>query len=339
MALKPYKPAQSLPNMVRLNANESPYTLFDKNEDMALNMYPQAVPAKIRNAVADYLNLNVEKCVVTRGSTEAIDLLTRVFCRPKIDEVIIFPPTFEMYQVYASIQGAKIKSVPLLENENYALDISELKRQITPKSKLTFLTSPSSPIGHSFSKRTIFEVCKTLRSFGLLILDAAYIEFADKNYTSELLNEFDNIVVLRTLSKAFGLAGSRCGAMLSSKAICDLVMRVVPPYSFSVPAEQSVLRALSDKGIKNSKNNIKKIIEEREYLLAEFSKIDCIKKVFPSDANFILLRVEDADQFYQRAMDVKLLVRNVSYQPTLENCIRVTVGSREQNNLLIKAIG
>jgi len=153
-----------------------------------------------------------------------------------------------------------------------------------------------------------------------------------------LLNEFSNVVVLRTLSKAFALAGSRCGVLLAAKEICDYVMRVIPPYSFSVPAGQTVLKGLSKQGIKSSKENVEKIIHQRTYLMGKLSELSCVKKVFPSEANFILIKVEDAEAFYNRAKDAGLLVRNVSYQPSLNNCIRVSIGTREQNQQLLEAV-
>jgi histidinol-phosphate aminotransferase len=243
-----------------------------------------------------------------------------------------------MYQVYAAVQGAKIKTIPLLLNQKFALDLEAFKKKVSPVSKLTFLCSPSNPTGNTFDESTTFEICKTLEGSGLLVFDGAYTEFSSVNYTSELLNEFSNVVVLRTLSKAFALAGSRCGVLLASKEICDYIMRVIPPYSFSVPAEQTVLKGLSKQGIKSSKQNVEKIINERAYLTGKLSELNCVKEVFPSEANFILIKVEDAEVFYNKAKDSGLLVRNVSYQPSLDNCIRVSIGTREQNQQLLEAV-
>ena len=338
LQLRPYQAAQYLPEMVRMNANENPYPPYEDKGVPLLNLYPEAVPTKLRASIANYLDVKVDNCVVTRGSTEAIDLLIRVFCRPQLDEIVIFPPTFEMYQVYAAIQGAKIKTIPLLLNQKFALDLEAFKKKVSPVSKLTFLCSPSNPTGNTFDESTTFEICKTLEGSGLLVFDGAYTEFSSVNYTSELLNEFSNVVVLRTLSKAFALAGSRCGVLLASKEICDYIMRVIPPYSFSVPAEQTVLKGLSKQGIKSSKQNVEKIINERAYLTGKLSELNCVKEVFPSEANFILIKVEDAEVFYKKAKDAGLLVRNVSYQPSLDNCIRVSIGTREQNQQLLEAV-
>ena len=336
--LKPYVPAKSIQDAVRLNANESPYCVTEQAKKDGLNLYPDAVPIRIRERISQYLDVDENNCVITRGSTEAIDVLLRVFCQPNIDEIIIFPPTFEMYQFYAAIQGVSIKSIPLLETNNYEINLELLGRELCTQSKLIFLSSPSNPIGHTISKDTIFKACETAKDFGLLVLDLAYIEFADEDFTKEVLSAYSNVVVLRTLSKAFGLAGSRCGVLLASSEITNYVMRVLPPYSFSKPAEQSILEALTEDGIETSKLNINEIIKERIYLEEAFISIGCIKKIYQSNANFILVEVENADQFCDKAKEYGLLLRNVGYQPTLSNCVRITVGTREQNDLLIKGI-
>ena len=217
LQLRPYQAAQYQPEMVRMNANENPYSLYEDKDVSSLNLYPEAVPTKLRTSIANYLNVNVDNCVVTRGSTEAIDLLIRVFCRPQYDEIVIFPPTFEMYQFYAEVQGVKIRTIPLLANQKFTLDLETFQKQVSPVSKLTFLCSPSNPTGNTFDQSITFKTCKTLEDLGILVFDGAYTEFANIDYTSELLNEFSNVVVLRTLSKAFALAGSRCGVLLAAK--------------------------------------------------------------------------------------------------------------------------
>ena len=338
LRLKPYVPAKKITNTVRLNANESPFSVTDKAEAMSLNLYPDAVPYRIRSSVANYLGITEENCVVTRGSTEAIDILIRTFCSPRDDEIIIFPPTFEMYQFYAAIQGVNIVSVPLLENSNYQIDIDVFKSKLSKKSKLTFLCSPSNPTGHSIDTSSIYQVCESLKDYGLLVLDGAYAEFSDKAVYREILNDFSNVVVLRTLSKAFGLAGSRCGALIGSNEICEYIMRVIPPYSFSKPSEQTVLESLTKKGIEKSKKNIKLILNERQYLENELKNLPHVKEVFPSDTNFILVRTTDAEHFCEQAKKSGFLLRNVGYQPTPNNCVRITVGTREQNQTLIRGL-
>ncbi len=338
LRLKPYEPAKKITNTVRLNANESPFSVTDEAQAMSLNLYPDAVPHKIRSSIANYLSVSKERCVVTRGSTEAIDILIRTFCSPADDEITIFPPTFEMYEFYAAIQGINVVSVPLLVNSNYQIDIDTFKNNLSNKSKLTFLCSPSNPTGHSINRESIYKVCDLLRNYGLLVLDAAYAEFSDETVYREILNDFSNVVVLRTLSKAFGLAGSRCGVLIGNHKICEYIMRVIPPYSFSKPSEQTVLGSLTQKGIEQSKKNIKSILNERKYLENELKNLSRVKEVFPSETNFVLVRTTNAENFCQLAKESGFLLRNVSYQPSLKNCVRITVGTRNQNQTLIKGL-
>ena len=219
LALKPYVPAKKVKNKIRLNANESPYTVTEFAALNKLNLYPDARPDEIRNKMADYLNINEDCCVVTRGSTEAIDLLIRTFCSPHVDEIIIFPPTFEMYQFYAAIQGIKVVPVNLMSDHQYAIDTELFQKTVSKKSKLIFICSPSNPIGHSFDKETIYSICQEVSNTGLVVLDGAYAEFSDLSVYRDILQDFDNVVILRTLSKAFGLAGSRCGLLIAKPEI------------------------------------------------------------------------------------------------------------------------
>ena len=338
LALKPYMPAKKVKNKIRLNANESPYTVTDFAASNTLNLYPDARPDEIRKRIADYLNINEDCCVVTRGSTEAIDLLIRTFCSPGVDEIIIFPPTFEMYQFYAAIQGIKVTPVHLMSDHQYAIDIELLQKTVSNKSKLTFICSPSNPTGHPFEKRAIYSVCQEVSDSGLVVLDGAYAEFSDLNIYQDILQDFDNVVVLRTLSKAFGLAGSRCGMLIAKPEICQFIMRVMPPYSFSKPAEKSVLDALTNLGIKRSQENIEKTIQERQILKDNLLRLDCVSKVFPSETNFLLVRVSDAVKFCNIARESGFLLRDMSYHPTLENCVRITVGDQYQNQQLINGL-
>ena len=338
LALKPYVPAKKVKNKIRLNANESPYTVTEFAALNKLNLYPNARPDEIKNKMADYLNINEDCCVVTRGSTEAIDLLIRTFCSPHVDEIIIFPPTFEMYQFYAAIQGINVLPVNLMSDNQYAIDTVIFQKTVSKKSKLIFICSPSNPIGHSFDKETIYSICQEVSNTGLVVLDGAYAEFSDLSVYRDILQDFDNVVILRTLSKAFGLAGSRCGLLIAKPEICQFIMRVIPPYSFSKPAEKSVLDALSNKGVKRSQKNIKKTIQERAILKDNLLRLDSVIEVFPSETNFLLVRVNNAVQFCNTAKDSGFLLRDVSYHPTLENCVRITVGNSDQNEKLIEGL-
>ena len=225
-----------------------------------------------------------------------------------------------------------------MSEHQYAIDIELFQKTISKKSKLTFICSPSNPIGHTFDKATIYSICQEVSNSGLVVLDGAYAEFSDLSIYQDILQDFDNVVILRTLSKAFGLAGSRCGLLIAKPEICQFITRVIPPYSFSKPAEKSVLDALSNKGIKRAQKNIEKTIQEREILKDNLLRLDSVSEVFPSETNFLLVRVSNAVQFCNTARDSGFLLRDMSYHPTLENCVRITVGNRDQNEKLIKGL-
>ena len=336
--LKPYVPATKVLDKVRLNANESPYSVTKSASNDALNLYPDARPDQIREKVASYLNLSSENIVVTRGSTEAIDVAIRTFCIPNQDGILVFPPTFEMYKFYAEVQGIEMHTILLDDENGYSLDMSAIKAFNSKNAKLTFICSPSNPLGHKFSDDSIYQVCEHFSDSGLVILDGAYVEYDDDEIYKRILSKFDNVVILRTLSKAFGLAGVRCGVLISSSEICQFIERVIPPYSFSTPAVNAVLESLSDKGIEESKRNIKTIIQDREWLMKELESLDEVIKVFPSYTNFVLVKVKDAKSFCKKSKDIGFLLRDVGYQPLLENCVRITVGTTKQNQKLIKGI-
>ena len=336
--LKPYIPAKKVLNKVRLNANESPYSVNKNAIKSGLNLYPDARPDQIKTMIADYLKLSEDSIVISRGSTEAIDVIIRTFCIPNQDGILIFPPTFEMYQFYAAIQGVDIHTILLNKDNNYSIDIKALEAFKPDRAKLVFICSPSNPLGHKIDNESIYRVCEHFSDSGLVVLDGAYVEFDEDKIYKEILSKFDNVILLRTLSKAFGLAGARCGVLVSSPEICQYIERVIPPYSFSTPAVNAVLESLSEEGIMESKNNINTIIKDREWLSSELESLKDVIEVFPSFTNFILVRVKNAKEFCDISKQIGFLLRDVSYQPLLENCVRITVGTAKQNQEMIKGL-
>jgi len=338
LCLKPYVPAKKVLDKARLNANESPYSVTLSASENHLNLYPDARPDQISSLVSSYLDVPNENIVITRGSTEAIDVAIRTFCIPNKDGILVFPPTFEMYKFYADVQGVNMHTILLDENNGYSLDMKAIEMFDPNQSKLTFISSPSNPLGHVFSDESIYRVCEHFSESGLIVLDGAYVEFDDDNIYKDILSRFENVIMLRTLSKAFGLAGVRCGVLISSQEICQYIERVIPPYSFSTPAVNSVIESLSDEGIKKSKKNIKLILEDRKWLSRELESLNGVIEVYPTHTNFILVRVIDAKEFCEKAKDSGFLLRDVSYQPLLGNCVRITVGNSEQNQKLIEGL-
>ena len=336
--LKPYVPATKALDKGRLNANESPYSVTQSASRDSLNLYPDARPDEIRGMVSEYLDISSENVVITRGSTEAIDVAIRTFCIPNKDGILVFPPTFEMYKFYAEVQGVEMHSILLDQENDYSLNLREIEAFDRSQAKLIFICSPSNPLGHKFSKESIFRVCEYFSDSGLVVLDGAYFEFDSDDIHKDILSRFENVIILRTLSKAFGLAGVRCGVLISSGEICEYIERVIPPYSFSTPAVNAVIESLSDEGIKKSKRNIKTVIEDRQWLKTELESLDEVIEVFPSYTNFILVKVIDSSVFCKKSQEAGFLLRDVSYQPLLENCVRITVGSSEQNQKLIKGL-
>ena len=243
-----------------------------------------------------------------------------------------------MYKFYADVQGIKMHTILLDDQNGYALDMKTIEMFDPNQSKLTFICSPSNPLGHRLSNESIYRVCDHFSKSGLIVLDGAYAEFDDDNIYENILSRFENVIMLRTLSKAFGLAGVRCGALISSEEICQYIERVIPPYSFSTPAVNSVIESLSDDGIKKSQRNIKVILDDRKWLSQELESLSDVMEVYPSHTNFILVRVSDAKEFCQKAKDSGFLLRDVSYQPLLNNCVRITVGNTDQNQKLINGL-
>jgi histidinol-phosphate aminotransferase len=334
--LTPYSAATYADGLVRLNANETPWPAPGGRADSSLNRYPPERPVELTAKLADYYGVDPEELLVTRGSSEAIDLLIRGFCTAGEDAIVICPPTFGMYRVYADIQGAKVHEVPLRKDQNYALDADELARNWPADAKLLFICSPNNPTGKAFDTEQLKLLCGLLHGRALIVLDAAYAEFTENDGSIDVLRENDNVVVLRTLSKAFGLAGARCGALLGPEDVVSMLSCVMPPYSFSSPCQEAVLACLTPDARDKVEERCAQIRTERTRLSAALEALAGVKQVYPSDANFILIEATDADRFMQLAKQGGVLVRNFGSQ--LPGGLRITVGTPEQNDQLIKSL-
>jgi histidinol-phosphate aminotransferase len=241
-----------------------------------------------------------------------------------------------MYRVYADIQGAKVHEVPLRKDQNYALDADELARNWPADAKLLFICSPNNPTGKAFDTEQLKLLCSLLHGRALIVLDAAYAEFTENDGSIDILRENDNVVVLRTLSKAFGLAGARCGALLGPEDVVSMLSCVMPPYSFSSPCQDAVLACLTPDARAKVEERCALIRSERTRLSTALDALAGVQQVYPSDANFILVEATDADRFMQLAQQGGVLVRNFGRQ--LPGCLRITVGTPEQNDQLIKSL-
>jgi histidinol-phosphate aminotransferase len=336
--LKPYRAASFADGLVRLNANESPWGPPGDETPGGLNRYPDS-PVELTARMAENYGVPADRLLVTRGSSEAIDLLIRCFCRAGQDDIVICPPTFGMYGVYAQLQGAGIREVPLLREDGFALDLDGILGAWDERCKLLFICSPNNPTGNRIPTEQIDTLCTELRGKGIVVVDAAYAEFADEDPTLGLLERHDNVAVLRTLSKALGLAGIRCGAVLAAEPVIDLVSCVMPPHAYPSPSLEAALVCL-DPALKDEfQSRVERLRNERDRLTERLAALTGVKRVWPSEANFLLIEVSDPAAFVASAKSGGVLIRDFSWDPYATNCLRITVGDEQQNNQLLDALG
>lgn len=336
--LKPYKPADYIGGFIRLNANETPWRPPGDESRDGLNRYPDPRPAELTERLTAFYGLQPGQLLVTRGSSEAIDVVIRAFCRAGQDNVLICPPTFGMYEVYARIQGAGVQQVALDRAAGYSLPVEAILREWLPATKLVFVCSPNNPTGNRFPDAAITRLCSGLAGRGVVVLDAAYQEFAGEDPMHELLATHDNLVVLRTLSKALSLAGVRCGALIGRSDLVELLSRVLPPYCFPTTSQDSVLRLLTVAAQEEFTRRRGVILAERERLMTALPGLPGIDRVWPSAANFILVESREAAAVVARARAAGILLRDFSREPLLPGGIRITVGSAEENDQLLEAL-
>jgi histidinol-phosphate aminotransferase len=335
VAMTPYSSARSekARGDIWLNANENPC-----NHEDLFNRYPEPQPLELIEKVANLYQTTSDSVLVTRGSDEAIDLIIRVFCAAGQDAIMITPPTYGMYKVSAVIQNAHIIQAPLIQEKDFALDYETILKNWHPNIKLIFLCSPNNPTGNLLEHYKVLELCKTLADKALIIVDEAYIEFAKATSLSSEIELHANLVILRTLSKAYGLAGVRCGTLIANPLIVQLLKQVLPPYPVPRPISQIVCQALSQEHVKQVQINRDEIIAQREWLTEQLGTLPFVVRVWPSAANFILLRVTDANKILTHCAAQGIILRNRSHDYGLENCIRITVGTSQENQLLIKVL-
>ena len=279
LALRGYKAGAQVDDTIRLNANEAP---VPRVADLALNRYPEVRPVTLQNKLSELFGMPVENLLVTRGSSEAIDVLIRAWCRAYSDSLITTPPTFEMYRVYANIQGVEMIDVPLDAADNFALDADAVIARCETSTKLVFICTPNNPMGTLVPTEDILKIARGLRGKCVVVVDEAYIEFADRASIAPAVLEHDNLVVLRTLSKAHALAGARCGAAIACEEIIDVMARVLPPYSFPTPVIDSVMQALSAERIAQSETSLADVVAERERVAARLPELESIVDTWPS---------------------------------------------------------
>jgi histidinol-phosphate aminotransferase len=338
VALKAYEHASWEPTLERLHANELPWRSVTDESSAGLNRYPEPQPRILVERLASLYDTPPETVLVGRGSDEAIDLLVRGFCRAGQDSVIICPPTFGMYSVAARIQGAQVLSVPLRADAGFALDTQAVLDRCTADTKLVFLCSPNNPTGNLLSDDCVIELTRALRGRAIVVVDEAYIEFSAARSLTRRIQELPHLAILRTLSKAHALAGARCGTLLADPEVVRLLRKVIPPYAIAQLSLEAVLKALEPAQLVISNARLEMIRSERDRMLTALSTYANVTRVWPSAANFILAELEDPVLALARARGAHLLIRDVRAYPGLDRCLRITIGSPEQNNRLLESL-
>lgn len=327
-SLRPYSSARDEykgGSAVFLDANENPWFA-------PLNRYPDPRQRNLKKIISKLKSVNEENIFLGNGSDEAIDIIIRAFCEPGTDNIVSVDPSYGMYEVTAAISNVEYRRVQL--GEDFSLDHNRLRQSSDQGTKIIFLCSPNNPTGNSFSNEDIRRIFTWFK--GLLIVDEAYIDFSDKPGFLDELDRFDHLVVLQTLSKAWGRAGIRLGMAFGDKEVIEAMNKIKPPYNINTLTIDEAIRTLHN--VKEMNRRVKEITEAREMLAVQLGKLPMVRKVYPSDANFLLVRVDDADKLYGYLSDKKIIVRNRTTATGCENCLRITIGKGEEIRLLLEAL-
>ena len=312
-------------DLVFLDANENPFP-------NGLNRYPDPQQMQLKNKLAALKGLRPSQILCGNGSDEVLDLIFRAFCEPNKDAIITLTPTYGMYAVLANLNGIQQQCVCL--TADFQIDVPAVLNAIQPNSKLLFICSPNNPSGNVMSRTAIKEILKAFK--GLVVIDEAYIDFTDTESWLEDLSEHPNLVVTQTLSKAYGLAGIRLGICYASEEIIAVLNKIKPPYNINSLTQKAAISAISQR--ENTKQQLKTILDQRTELIREFKKIAWIEKIYPTDANFILIRVDNANLRYEELKNKGIIVRNRTREDGCTNCLRITVGTAEENKRLINTL-
>jgi len=320
--------AEQAKSKIWLNANEAPGTGEYQVSSENINRYPDFQPDNLLNAYSEYCGLERSQVLATRGADEGIELIIRSFCRAYQDNILICPPTYGMYAISAENHGAGIVKVPLVNNQ---LDVTALAKQLG-KVKVVFLCSPGNPTGNLLSKEDIVTAIELFKDNAIVVVDEAYIEFSPEQTSIDLIAKYDNIIVLRTLSKAFALAGLRCGFTLASKNIITLLSKVIAPYPIPAPVAEIASKALST-DLDIMAQRVQSCNSIKTTLSTWLSEQNWCSEVFTSDANFILFRCinqEEKTRIFDTLVERNILIRDQSKQMQLENCLRISIGSEHE---------
>jgi histidinol-phosphate aminotransferase len=315
-----YKEFQA--DMVFLDANENPF-------DNSLNRYPDPQQAALKALISDQKEVALDQILLGNGSDEVLDLIFRAFCEPNSDNILTLPPTYGMYDVLANLNAIENIQVPL--SSDFQIEVDLVIENIKPNTKLLFICSPNNPSGNTVDRSAIERLLKAFN--GLIVIDEAYIDFTEETSWTQFLNVYPNLIVVQTLSKAYGLAGIRLGICYASKEIIAVLNKIKPPYNVNTLTQEAAVKALHNKEVVS--DQIASILNERIRLKKALTAYSFIKKIYPSEANFFLIKVDDANKRYDELIKNGIVVRNRSSQLHCDNCLRITVGSPSENTQLL----
>lgn len=331
-SLKPYSSARdeykdvNTAQMIFLDANENPF-------ENGVNRYPDPQQNNVKDLLSKIKHIDKKNILFGNGSDEVLDLIYRAFCEPKEDNVITLPPTYGMYSVLANLNNVENRKVLL--NANFQPDVDAILKVVDAKTKVLFLCSPNNPTGNSFSAEKVAYLLTNFK--GLVVLDEAYIDFSEQESWLKRIKEFPNLIITQTLSKAYGLAGIRLGICYASAAIIQVLNNIKPPYNINELTQQRAIVRLQN--IEEVKNEISQLISERKRLKKELECcVSYIEKVYESDGNFLLIKVDDAAKRYKQLIEYGVVIRNRTNEPLCNNCLRISVGICEENQKLLRAL-
>ena len=311
--------------LIYLDANESPF-------DNIINRYPDNKHSELKKVISDIKNVNVNQVTFGNGTDEILDLIVRVFCNPNEDKIITLPPTYGMYDVIAKTNGVENIEIPL--KSDFSINKNEILKLSSNNTKVLFLCSPNNPTGNSFNTNDLTDLIKGFK--GIVVVDEAYIDFSSKQSLISLIKDNNNLIITQTMSKAYGMAGIRLGMGFSNEKIINYLNKIKPPYNINVLTERKALEELNK--IDEIEKNISIVLDQRSLLVSCLEKLDFVEKIYKSDANFLLVKVDNADLRYNQLLEKGIVVRNRSNQPLCQNCLRITIGTKNENTSLIKTL-
>ena len=337
-ALTPYQSARKLGGngTIWLNANEYPISPTFQLSGKDLNRYPEPQPQAVVQGYANYAGIPPENVLVTRGGDEGIELVIRAFCEPNQDAILFCPPTYGMYAVSAETAGVACKTVPL--TADFQLNLAEIKQQLEGV-KVVFVCSPNNPTGNLLKRSDLLELLQLTAGKAIVVVDEAYIEFCPQATLAKDLKNYPHLVIIRTLSKAFALAGLRCGFVLANAELIQILSKVIAPYPIPVPSADIAEQALQAENIALVQARAQEILANRQWLADALADLPQVANVYDSEANYLLIKCQDGERVFKALLEQGIILRDQNKALNLQNCIRITVGTKEECESVVGAIG